>query len=196
MASRSSGEIPRILSGASCDLSHLDVIGKRIRFNGATSDSAWLQIVGVTEEVRDHGLREEPSETIYLPVVNTDQQRGWLTANLTYVIRGQNVIGLTSSIRDQVREMNQNLPIARMQMMEEIVSDSIVQLSFTMLALGIAAFMALLLGAIGLYGVLSYVVSQRRQEIGVRMALGAAPATVLRMIVISGARIAPPSATT
>ena len=74
--------------------------------------------------------------------------------------------------------------------MEQIVSDSIVQLSFTMLALGVAAMMALLLGAIGLYGILSYVVSQRRQEIGVRMALGAQPDAVLKMIVLSGAKIA------
>ena len=167
-----------------------NVIGKRIRFAGDTTATAWNQIVGVIEGVRDRGLREDPSETIYFPIVNAREENVWVTRNLTYTVRGRNVAGLTSAIRTQVWEMNPNLPIARMETMKEIVSDSVVQLSFTMLALGIAALMALLLGAIGLYGVLSYVVSQRRQEIGVRMALGAPPGTVLKMVVVSGARIA------
>lgn len=152
--------------------------------------TAWNQIVGVTEGILDRGLREEASETIYIPIINGREENGWVTRNLAYTVQGHNVASLASAIRTQIWEMNSNLPIARMETMEQIVSDSVVQLSFTMLALGIAALMALLLGAIGLYGILSYVVSQRRQEIGIRMALGAQPDAVLKMIVLSGAKIA------
>jgi predicted permease len=167
-----------------------NVIGKRIRSAGDTSATAWNQIVGVIEGLRDNGLREEQSETIYFPMVNTSDENGWVTRTLTYAVHGQNALGLASAVRAQVWEINPNLPIARMETMSEIVSNSVIELSFTMLALGIAAVMALLLGAIGLYGVLSYVVSQRRPEIGVRLALGAPPSAVLKMVVASGARIA------
>ena len=77
-----------------------------------------------------------------------------------------------------------------MQTMEDVVAESVARLSFTMLTLGISAIMALILGAVGLYGVLSYVVSQRTQEIGVRLALGAEPAQVRRMVVTQGAKLA------
>jgi predicted permease len=167
-----------------------DVIGKRIRFASDTTAAAWHQIVGVISGVRDRGLREDPSETIYFPIINTREERGWITRNLQYTVKGHNITSLAPAVRNQIWEINSNLPIARMETMKEVVVDSVVQLSFTTLALGIAALMALLLGAIGLYGVLSYVVSQRRSEIGVRMALGAPPETVLKMIVLSGARIA------
>jgi ABC-type antimicrobial peptide transport system permease subunit len=85
--------------------------------------------------------------------------------------------------------MDSDLPIVQMRTMEELVSNSLIRLSFTMLALGVAAFMALVLGAVGLFGVLSYVVSQRTQEIGVRMALGAETTQVQKMVVAQGIRI-------
>ena len=167
-----------------------NVIGKRIRFASDTTATAWNEIVGVIPGLLDHGFREDKSETIYFPIVNTRDENGWVTRDLAYTIRGRDVAMLAPTIRSQIWEINSNLPIARMMTMEEVFSDSAVQISFTMLALGIAAVMALILGAIGLYGVLSYVVSQRTQEIGVRMALGAQPDTVLKMVVFSGAKIA------
>ncbi len=86
--------------------------------------------------------------------------------------------------------MDPELPITALETMSSVVSRSVVRLSFTMMALVVAAVMAVVLGAIGLYGVLSYLVSQRRQEIGVRIALGAQASTVRNMVVRQGAQLA------
>jgi ABC-type antimicrobial peptide transport system permease subunit len=115
---------------------------------------------------------------------------GFAVLDLSYTVRAEHPLQLVGSVRRIVREMNPNLPLAGIQTMRAVMADSIVRLTFTALALGIAAIMALVLGAVGLYGVLSYVVSQRTQEIGVRMALGARSGQVQSLIVASGARLA------
>ena len=109
---------------------------------------------------------------------------------MTYPIRGRDVETLGPAVRAEVWGLDSDLPVASMRTMEELVSNSVARLSFTMLALAISAGMALILGAIGLYGVLSYLVSQRTQEIGVRIALGAPLASVRKMVVMHGARLA------
>ena len=166
-----------------------DPIGKRIAL-GADSISDWHTIVGVVGSVRDQGFREELQDIVYYPMVGPGGDDDWVTRTLTYVVRSPTVATLSPAIRAQVWDMNPNLPIASMRTMETVVADSVARLSFTTLALGIAAFMALVLGAIGIYGVLSYSVSQRVQEIGVRIALGAKPEDVRKMVVWQGARIA------
>ncbi len=165
-------------------------LGKRLRFESDTTTEGWQRVVGVVESTRDHGLQEEPIEVIYLAMVGPAGEGSWSVPALTYAIRAADPLPLVPQVREAVRAMDPDLPLAGIATMKEMVADSIVRLTFTALALAVAAFMALVLGAVGLYGVLSYVVSQRTQEIGVRIALGAGSGQVQGMVVASGAKLA------
>ncbi len=166
-------------------------IGKRIRLSSDTAN--WYTIVGVAGSVRDRALVEEPSEMVYWPLGTAaaradgaqSQARG-----MSYVIRTARTDDSAPLARREVWAIDPNLPIAAMSTLEKIVSDSMVRISFTMLALVVASAIALFLGAIGLYGVISYLVTQRTGEIGIRLALGARPAQVRRMVTLQGVRLA------
>jgi putative ABC transport system permease protein len=160
-------------------------VGQRVYSQG---DSSWFTVIGVVEDVKQNDFRQAPQGTVYFPLVGT-RPRSWVISSPAYVVKTSRAETIAPEIRALVKEIAPSAPMYRMFTMAELAKDSMVQLSFLSLVLGIAATLSLILGAVGLYGVLSYVVAQRTREIGVRLALGARAGQVRRMVVAQGARV-------
>ena len=162
-----------------------DAVGKRIK---TANDSVWSTVVGVVNDVMQDGFRDAPEALVYFPLVGPTPT-SWAVGTPAYVVKTKRAETIAPEIRAMVKEIAPNAPMYRTFTLEELARDSIAQLSFTMLTLGIVSTLALILGAVGLYGVLSYIVAQRTREIGVRMALGAGAGQVRRMVVGQGAKV-------
>jgi putative ABC transport system permease protein len=163
-----------------------DPIGQRLQREGQT---AWETVVGVVEDILQNGLQSKPEPVVYFPMVDPTPLGGRPVSSPAYVIRTARADMIEPEVRALVREIAPEAPMYRVFTMAGLVEDSMVQLTFTLLTLGIASILALILGAVGLYGVLSCIVAERTREIGVRMALGARAAQVRSLVVAQGARV-------
>ncbi|HEX5423033.1 MAG TPA: ABC transporter permease [Candidatus Acidoferrales bacterium] len=169
-----------------------NAIGKRFSEFGK---APWQQVIGVVQDVREDGLNRKAPAIVYWPSLAANLTGPGpidVIRTVTFEIRTDRAG--SASFLDQVRRavwsVNSDLPLADVRTMRDVYNDSLAQTSFTLVMLGIAATMALTLGLIGIYGVISYVVGQRRHEIGIRLALGAQPSDILHIVLGQAGRIA------
>jgi predicted permease len=158
-----------------------NAIGQRVRCCGNTE---WSEIVGVSGDERDDGLNRPPTAIVYWAMLNESYR--WRT--MAYAVRSSRV-GTPFFLREleqAVWDVNPDLPLASIQTLEEIQSASMAQTSFALVMIGLAASVALLVGVVGIYAVISYVAAQRTREIGIRMAFGARAADVRKLFLRHG----------
>ena len=161
----------------------VSALGKRLQIDGAAARS-----VGVVGDVHAAALEAPSEQYLYKPIL--DSVGGGVRPMWMVVRSDVELVSLVPAIRSAIGSIDPDLPIGDVRTMKDVVADSLSRTSFTMSLLVLAAVIVLFLGSVGIYGVISYIVSQRTSEIGVRLALGADAKRVRRMILMQGMRLA------